>query len=143
MDLKTILAPKRMIQRVLAMKQFAVGYRPTVRSRPTPTLSQPRRTSDRTPLGLCQCGLDSGNVHCHWNIGGVENHGWIEEKCDYDLCICMLECISDNYKIASQKEATHYCYINNLWVQNGEDGNIFDYDFWKEHYLEQKKINNK
>ena len=82
---------------------------------------------------------NTGNVHCHWNIGGVENHGWIEEKCNYDLCLCMLECISDSHKIATKSEAILFCNINNQWVQNGEDGNIFYYDSWKEHYLEQEK----
>ena len=85
--------------------------------------------------------IDSDDIHCHRRkIDGkissrVENHEWIKEKCDYDLCICMLECISDNYKLASQKEATQYCYINNLWVQNGKEGNVFDYEAWEKEYL--------
>ena len=89
--------------------------------------------------------IDSGDIHCHWRKIGEKisnsgvNHEWIQEKCDYDLCICMLECISDNYKLASQKEATQYCYINNLWVQNGEEGDVFDYEIWKKEYLEQEK----
>ena len=87
---------------------------------------------------------DFGDVHCHWRIrsgkiyrGGV-NHEWIKDKCNYDLCICMLGCISDNYKTATTTEASQYCYIwDTLWVQNGEDGDAFDYDIWKKNYLKR------
>ena len=89
--------------------------------------------------------IDSCDIHCHWekidgqiSISAV-NHEWIQEKCNYDLCVCMLESISENYKIASQTEAIQYCYINNLWVQNGEEGDVFDYEIWKKEYLEQEK----
>ena len=83
---------------------------------------------------------DSGEIHCHWSIRGGNiyrsdvNHEWIKDKCNYDLCICMLECISENNKTASKPEAKQYCYIGNLWVQDGKEGIVFDYDLWKENW---------
>ena len=62
------------------------------------------------------------------------NHEWIKDKCNYDLCVCMLDCISDNYKTATKLEAKQYCYIRNLCVQNGEKGDVFDYEIWKENW---------
>ena len=92
---------------------------------------------------------DSGEIHCHWSIRGGNiyrsdvNHEWIKDKCNYDLCICMLECISNNSRIATELEAEQYCYNRRqkkLWVTDGKEGDIFDYDFWKEEYLKQEKV---
>ena len=89
---------------------------------------------------------DSGELHCHWSFrdgniySGGRNHEWIKDKCNYDLCICILECISDNYRIATKSEAIQYCYIGDTsWVQNGEEGDIFDFHIWKKDYL--KRVN--
>ena len=43
---------------------------------------------------------DSSDVHCHWGnriYSEDVNHEWTKDKCNYDLCICMLECINENY----------------------------------------------
>ena len=81
---------------------------------------------------------DSSDIHCH--LYYEPNHAWIEDQCNYDLCICMLECISENYRPATKTEAIQYCYIGDtLWAQNGKDGIIFDYDIWEKDYLNREK----
>ena len=81
---------------------------------------------------------DSSDIHCH--LYYEPNHAWIEDKCNYDLCICMLECISENYRPATKSEAIQYCYIGDtLWAQNGKEGIKFDYDIWEQDYLNREK----
>ena len=81
---------------------------------------------------------DSSDIHCHLYYD--PNHAWIEDKCNYDLCICMLECISENYRPATKAEAIQYCYIGDtLWVENRKEGIIFDYDIWEQDYLNREK----
>ena len=80
---------------------------------------------------------DSSDIHCHWYY--EPNHAWIEDKCNYDLCICMLECISENYRPATKSDAIQYCYIGDtLWAEN-EEGIIFDYYIWEQDYLNREK----
>ena len=94
---------------------------------------------------------DSSDVHCHWNkktysneyVSGLYDdpyHAWITDKCNFDLCICMLECISENYRPATKAEAIQYCYIGDtLWAEDGKAGIIFDYDIWEQDYLNREK----
>ena len=94
---------------------------------------------------------DSSDVHCHWNkktysneyVSGLyddPDHAWITDKCNFDLCICMLECISENYRPATKAEAIQYCYIGDtLWAEDGKADIIFDYDIWEQDYLNREK----
>ena len=86
---------------------------------------------------------DSSDIHCHWNKKTYRDnpdHAWITDKCNFDLCICMLECISENYRPATKAEAIQYCYIGDtLWVENEKEGIIFDYDIWEQDYLNREK----
>ena len=80
---------------------------------------------------------DSSDIHCH--LYHEPNHAWIEDQCNYDLCICMLECISENYRPATKSDAIQYCYIGDtLWAEN-EEGIIFDYYIWEQDYLNREK----